>query len=336
MRLPGSSPAGRPAWAEGSSSPGVFQRILSTSISVSRPHRVSSSPKTQSRLVAQPSSRSCQTSRAIRPCRSSRLRRFSPRDPLQVCCTLQPVLRFAPFLSSGVIAPTHSCAVRPTPLDFPGSAVFLHTLQSFPLVVRRTASPRPLPSRRSYRPQGFSRPTSPLSRPGVATRPDPLLSWASFPFRVLPARPACRRNARPGPARARTRPSLVRPRLADLARILRGIGQSFALTGTVAATFPGLFSCTSPRANAREDTQAGPPKTSLRRMVALFLYFGFPDTAGLRCCDRPPAPVTRRAERKRRSKHRGAPRGLLRPCSPPTVQDLRTFAGCPVDVANPR
>jgi hypothetical protein len=137
---------------------------------------------------------------------------------LQVCCTLQPVLRFAPFPTFGIIAPAHRCAVRPIPLVFPGSAVFLHTLQSVPLVVRRTASPRPLPSRRSYRPQGFSRPTSPLSRPRVATRPDPLLSWASFPFRALPVRSACRRNARPGPARTRTRPSLVRPCLADLAR----------------------------------------------------------------------------------------------------------------------
>jgi len=180
-----------------------------------------------SRVVAHPSSRSCQTPRAIRPCRSSRLRRFTPCDPLQVYCTLQPVLRFAPFLSSSVIAPARLRAVRPTLLAFPGSAVFLHTLQSFPLVVRRTASPRPLPSHRSDRSQGFSRSTSPLSRPGVATRPDPLLSWASFPFRVLPSRAACRRNARPGPARTRTRPSLVRPRLADLARILRDMGRIF-------------------------------------------------------------------------------------------------------------
>jgi hypothetical protein len=104
-----------------------------------------------SRVVAHPSSRSCQTPRAIRPCRSSRLRRFTPCDPLQVYCTLQPVLRFAPFLSSSVIAPTRLRAVRPTLLAFPGSAVFLHTLQSVPLVVRRTASPRPLPSRRFFR-----------------------------------------------------------------------------------------------------------------------------------------------------------------------------------------
>jgi hypothetical protein len=62
------------------------------------------------------------------------------------------------------------------------------------------------------RPQGFSRLTSPLSRPGVSTRPDPMLSWASFPFRVLPSRSACNRSARTGPARTGARPSLVRPR----------------------------------------------------------------------------------------------------------------------------
>jgi len=106
----------------------------------------------QSRVVAHPSSRSCQTPRAIRPCRSSRLRRFSPCDPSQVYCTLQPVLRFAPFQSSDVIAPTRLRAVRPTSSALPGSAVFLHTLQSFSLVIRRTASPRPLPSRRRFHP----------------------------------------------------------------------------------------------------------------------------------------------------------------------------------------
>jgi len=207
--------AGKPAWTDRSSSHGVFQRS-SPPASASHVRTVFSLPKIQSRVVAHPSSRSCQTPRAIRPCRSSRLRRFTPCDSLQVYCTLQPVLRFAPFPSSRVIAPTRLRVVRPIPLAFPGSAVFLHTLQSFPLVVRRTASPRPLPSHRSDRSQGFTRTTSPLSRPGVATWPDPLLSWASFPFRVLPSRAACIRSARTGPARTRTRPSLVHPRLADL------------------------------------------------------------------------------------------------------------------------
>jgi hypothetical protein len=145
-----SPPAGKPARGERGSSHGVFQRS-SPPASVSHVRTVISLPKIQSRVVAHPSSRSCQTPRAIRPCRSSRLRRFTPCDPLQVYCTLQPVLRFAPFLPFSVIAPTRLRAVRPTLMDFPGSAVFLHTLQSFPLVIRRTASPRPLPSRRFFR-----------------------------------------------------------------------------------------------------------------------------------------------------------------------------------------
>ena len=72
--------------------------------------------------------------------------------------------------------PRSRLAASPIPRHLPGTA--LHTLQSFPLVDRRTASPRPLPSRCSVRlriapsplarvaahlqPQGFALPTSPL------------------------------------------------------------------------------------------------------------------------------------------------------------------------------
>lgn len=81
------------------------------------------------------------------------------------------------------------------------------------------------------RPQGFARPTSPLSFPGVATRPDPLLSWASIPFRVLPSRSACNRSARTGPACTRGRPSLVLPRNRGLDSKL-----SVALAGVICRT----------------------------------------------------------------------------------------------------
>jgi len=121
----------------------------------------------------------------------------------------------------------------PDPSILPGSAVFSHTLQSLPLVVRRTASPRPLPSRRSSRPQGLSRPTSPLSRSRVAAGSDPLLSWASFPFRVLPARSACK------------------------------VSSSF-LVLSFTVTSPGLFSCTCTLscANAPKDRQAALQRSS--------------------------------------------------------------------------
>jgi len=90
------------------------------------------------------------------------------------------------FLS--VIAATHCCAVRLKLAILLKSA--FHTLQSLPLAVRRTASPRPLPSCRSDRLQGVSRATNPLSWTGVTTSHNPMLSWASFPFRVLPSRSA--------------------------------------------------------------------------------------------------------------------------------------------------
>jgi hypothetical protein len=141
------------------------------------------------------------------------------------------------------------------------------------------------------RPQGFARTTSPLSFPGVATRPDPLLSWASFPFRVLPSRSACIRSARTGPARTRERPLLVHPRLFGLdlklsVAVARFIAErrtgllrtcTRRPTSTFTATFRGLFSCTLLRANAQKDTQAGPSKIILMRLVAFFLYFGFPN-----------------------------------------------------------
>jgi hypothetical protein len=44
-----------------------------------------------------PSARTCQVPSSFRPCRSSRLRRLAPRDGLQVCCALQPVMGFATF-----------------------------------------------------------------------------------------------------------------------------------------------------------------------------------------------------------------------------------------------
>lgn len=148
------------------------------------------------------------------------------------------------------------------------------------------------------RPQGFSRTTNPLSFPGVATRPDPLLSWASFPFRVLPSRSACRRNARPGPARTRTRPSLVRPRLADLARILRDIGRMFIFEHRTRllrpcarlyvsdryrrSDLPWAFLLHPPVRERSRGHASRPFEDHTLRLVALLLYFGFPNTDSLR------------------------------------------------------
>lgn len=44
-----------------------------------------------------PSALCCQAQNTFRPCRSSRLRRLTPRAALQVCCTLQPAMGFESF-----------------------------------------------------------------------------------------------------------------------------------------------------------------------------------------------------------------------------------------------
>jgi hypothetical protein len=49
------------------------------------------------RAEARPSARSCHAPSTFRPCRSSRLRRFTPLDTQQVCCTLHPAMGFATF-----------------------------------------------------------------------------------------------------------------------------------------------------------------------------------------------------------------------------------------------
>lgn len=177
--------------------------------------------------------------------------------------------------------------------------MYSHTLQSFPLVARRTASPRPLmpsrryPTLRPTRPQGLARSTNPLSCTGVATSRDPMLSWAFIPFRALPTRSA--RESRPvwlwlTRTRTRTGPTIAGASCAcvDLAQPTwnRDSGSGtlrlsevdfsilfFTAGNAVAATSPGLSSCTCPRANAKTDTQADPSKTILNQVVASLLYF---------------------------------------------------------------
>jgi len=109
-------------------------------------------------MVSHPSSRRCHPPRAFRPCRSSRLRRFSPCETLQVYCALQPTMRFAAFPTCfWTSAAVRLRAVRSIP-GLPQRRA--HTLQSFSLVVRRTASPRPLPSCRCESLRSTSRPFS--------------------------------------------------------------------------------------------------------------------------------------------------------------------------------
>jgi hypothetical protein len=86
---------------------------------------------------------------------------------LQVYCTLLPAMRFELFRT---MCPFCRSTRQSVHLAFPRLA--LHTLQSFPLVSSRTASPQPLPSRRYLhgcfqfvlaRPQGLALLSSPSS-----------------------------------------------------------------------------------------------------------------------------------------------------------------------------
>jgi hypothetical protein len=131
---------------------------------------------------ARPSARSCQTPDAFRPCRSSRLRRLTPPDTLQVCCTLHPAMGFATFPARPAPEPGGSSWGR----AFPSGAT---PYGVFPSAAGRGASPRsdplsPLlqPSGRGppvlprliralstfARPQGIAPPRSPLRLVGVA------------------------------------------------------------------------------------------------------------------------------------------------------------------------
>jgi hypothetical protein len=67
----------------------------------------------------------------------------SSARPLQVCCTLHPIMGFGPFRSVRALAPKR--------LDTPDSSPEprFTPFRAFILADRRTASPRPLPSRRS-------------------------------------------------------------------------------------------------------------------------------------------------------------------------------------------
>jgi hypothetical protein len=71
------------------------------------------------RAEARPSARSCQTPDAFRPCRSSRLRRLTPLDTLQVCCTLHPAMGFATFpVRSVPVARRREAGGSPFPVAF--------------------------------------------------------------------------------------------------------------------------------------------------------------------------------------------------------------------------
>jgi hypothetical protein len=174
----------RSAWTTGSnSSHGVFQRSPSIEMMAARP--LPDGCPSFGPGLPPPCS--------FRPCRSSRLRRFAPRDPrrsVAPCTRSWGSVRFGP----------RRCAHLSVRRDaHPSPEPRITPFRAFSLVRSRTASPRPLPSRH---PSGAT-PTPKCDRaladlrallcrrvryrgPALPPGSDPMLSWASFPSRVLP------------------------------------------------------------------------------------------------------------------------------------------------------
>lgn len=103
----------------------------------------------------------------LRPATSHEVRPVSDLSAMNRFCALPHVTHTASILPGCAFTPSRA---------FPS-----------PSAVPRHRGPC-LPAVTFVRLQGFSRATSPLSCTGVAASHDPMLSWASFPFRGLPDR----------------------------------------------------------------------------------------------------------------------------------------------------
>ena len=178
--------------SDSSSSPGVFQRCPSIEVRIARP-LPDGLPSFGPRMPP-----SC----SFRPCRSSRLRRLPPRVPLQVCCTLHPILGFGPFRAP---PPRASLDVADDLCSPRYRASHPSELSPHRPPYRVTAALAFSPFQRHHEgcaaiPRLFSVDESVVPT-GVATDRHPMLSWASFPSKVLPefsaVSPGHRRKRRP-------------------------------------------------------------------------------------------------------------------------------------------
>jgi hypothetical protein len=176
------NPTNRPTRAGSSnSSPGVFQRRPSIGILAARP-LLDGKPPFGSKMPA---------SSSFRPCRSSRLRRLPPRDPRRFvapCTRSWGSVRFGSTTLSTPCGASNHVSLPRNRVSHPSEP----SPRRQPYRVTAALAPAPFPvvhapkCEAPFRPRGLAPPTSPVSRPGVAAATDPLLSWASFPFRVLP------------------------------------------------------------------------------------------------------------------------------------------------------
>jgi len=120
--------------------------------------------------------RGCHLSSSFRPCRSSRLRRFTPHTESRVCCTPLPTMGSAWFRADRRLTPTpdpphRRSTLRSVPLSGSGSP--RHWEPRFPLTEAPTLSPFAPPCSEELdfaAASGLSPPKSPLLSTRVATR----------------------------------------------------------------------------------------------------------------------------------------------------------------------
>jgi hypothetical protein len=96
------------------------------------------------------SARSCHLPDSFRPCRSSRLRRFTPPGTSQVCCTLKPIMGFAKLRVVGALwlhlVPTSSDRSRcssPPPHRNPEGCPGLDVAEAFACALPKTSTEHP-------------------------------------------------------------------------------------------------------------------------------------------------------------------------------------------------
>ena len=153
---------------------------------------------TPGRAEARPSARSRQTPGAFRPCRSSRLRRFTPLDTLQVCCTLHPAMGFAKFpVCSLPCARRRGVGGSPFPVAF-------HPSEFSPPRQADARHRTPVPSRRCSEflvvgppvlPRLAPRPSARHSTSGLCSAAKSVASLPAFPLTDCPILPWARSQA---------------------------------------------------------------------------------------------------------------------------------------------
>lgn len=190
------------AWPES-----LASRILDSSLGVHqrsplRQYRCRASCPEQAE--ARPSVRGCHAPNTFRPCRSYRLRRFTPLDTLQVYCTLHPAMRFAMF------------PARPAPFVrrlWRTSSPFPMALHPTKLSPPQQAGPRhrvPVPSRRCSEllvvgppvlPRLALRPSARHPTSGFCSATKSVASQSAFPPTSCPILPWAWSQSIPKPSR---------------------------------------------------------------------------------------------------------------------------------------